>query len=58
MGEDWHRVNAFEDELRHLINKHCIDTLADTPDHLLAHYFRMCLEHHIYLTRAVKEWRQ
>ena len=35
--------NAFEEELRALINKHSMENGSDTPDFILAHFLVECL---------------
>lgn len=34
----------FQTELKDLINRYSLDTVGDTPDHILAQYLSSCLE--------------
>ena len=49
--------NEFEGELRKLLNRCNIDGLAATPDHLLAHYLRMCMENYVRTCRMNDAWK-
>ena len=36
-------LTEFEQDLRRLINKHCVENLSNTPDFILAEYLSSCL---------------
>lgn len=37
-------LTAFEQDLRRLINKHCMENHSNTPDNILAEYLVSCLD--------------
>lgn len=43
---------TFQEQVRELINKNCIENRCDTPDYILAKYIDTCLES---FTKAVME---
>jgi len=42
--ESMAKLDEFEKELAALINKHSLENDSNTPDFILAHYLRRCLE--------------
>lgn len=49
-------LTAFEQDLRRLINKHCMENLSNTPDRILAEFLASCLVSFSVATRAREEW--
>ena len=47
-GDEWCKTieedDAFQDELKDLLNRHSRENRSDTPDHILATYMKSCLE--------------
>lgn len=50
------RLDEFEKELEHLINKHSLENESATPDFILAHHLRKCLEAFNETSKARKDW--
>jgi hypothetical protein len=49
-------LTKFEQDLRRLINKHCIENESNTPDLILAEYLHACLTSFNIATRARERW--
>lgn len=47
---------VLEQDLRDLLNRHCVENESDTPDHILAQYLMQCLEVWKDTVAARDEW--
>lgn len=47
---------TFEEELRHIINKHSMENGSDTPDFILADYLLGCLENFGQVAKRRDQW--
>ena len=50
------RVSEFQKELRHLINRHCVENRSNTPDFILAEYMMKCLRAGEYLIERREQY--
>jgi len=50
------RLDEFEKELEHLINKHSLENESNTPDFIIARYLRKSLETFNEAARAKDDW--
>ena len=50
------RLNEFEKDLEHLINKHSLENGSNTPDFIIARYLRKCLEAYDEAATAKNNW--
>lgn len=49
-------LTAFEQDLRRLINKHCVENESNTPDLILAEYLNACLASFNVATQQREKW--
>ena len=49
-------MTPFEQKLRELINRYCLENESDTPDFILAEYMIDCLDAFTDATRARDKW--
>lgn len=50
------KLDEFEKELEHLINKYSLENLSNTPDFILAAHLRNCLENFSRTARVREDW--
>ena len=48
--------NTLKEDLAEVLNKHCIDTLCNTPDFILAFYLVSCIESYNSTKIYNEEW--
>lgn len=51
-------MKSFIEDLEQLLNKHCKDNQANTPDFILAKYLDLCLQNFMIASNWKNNWFQ
>ena len=50
------KLDAFEQEVEHIINKYSLESPSNTPDFILASYLRGCLDNWNAHVKQKRDW--